>query len=65
LDEPLAHLDAFGREQAGLLLRCIDRPEEGCLGFNFSTISIILQELGEEIFDCRKLLNQLVRVECL
>lgn len=56
LDEPLTHLDAFGREQVGSLLRRMVRPEEGCLGLNFSTILIILQdlaaeELGEESFD--------------
>lgn len=59
LDEPLTHLDAFGRQQVGLLLKRMAINQNGdinLLGLHFSTILVILQdlaaeELGEECFD--------------
>jgi DNA repair exonuclease SbcCD ATPase subunit len=61
LDEPLTHLDQFGRAKVGEVIRRILRPpsEDGLKGFGglgMSTVVIILQDLAaeelDEAFDC-------------
>jgi len=57
LDEPLTHLDAFGRAQVGKLLRILvgqneeERNEVGLHGLNLNTILVILQDLAAEELD--------------
>jgi DNA repair exonuclease SbcCD ATPase subunit len=61
LDEPLTHLDQFGRAKVGEVIRRILRPpgDDGLKGFGglgMSTVIIILQDLAaeelDEAFDC-------------